>query len=133
MSPADVLRLLLALALVALGPLVLLLVLDAFFPGSWIERFRARRGVRQDRQRAVQSLRRLAGSGLLTKLADLPRLRREAATDPQAYDQALIEICDLLQVPHALGPEVTGMDRDIERVRLEALLQAAGVRLQEPE
>lgn len=44
-----------------------------------------------------------------------------------AYDQLLIEACDMLAVPHGLMPEVSGPDREIERYRTEANLQAAGV------
>ena len=44
-----------------------------------------------------------------------------------AYDQLLIEVCEMLAVPHGLGPGLTGPDREIERFRTEADLQAAGV------
>lgn len=70
--------------------------------------------------------------------ADLRRLRRQirasehcSATQQaalrQAYDQVLIETCAVVDVEHRLDLPTGGMERDIERFRVEALLEANGI------
>jgi hypothetical protein len=71
---------------------------------------------------------------------DLRRLDRQRKGGPtvestrwlaavvQAYDDRLCLACSFLGVPEHLGP-LEGIDRDIERVRVEGELQAAGVAL----
>ena len=73
-------------------------------------------------------------------VADLRRLDRQRRTSPttesvlwlaavlQAYDQRLALASRSLGLTEHLG-QLDGMDRDIERVRVEGLLQAAGIRL----
>jgi hypothetical protein len=73
--------------------------------------------------------------------ADLRRLNRELALVPagtpmvrwralwSAYDGVLMEAADLLQVPHELRdlPVQIGMERDLERLRVLAALEGAGL------
>ena len=70
--------------------------------------------------------------------ADLRRLRVAVATDQRrsathqlanrvAYDQLLIQACQMLNVPHELGKNMAGPERDIERIRVEAELERAGI------
>ena len=70
--------------------------------------------------------------------ADLRRLRVAVATDhPRsathqlanrvAYDQLLMQACQMLNVPHELGKNTAGPERDIERIRVEAELERAGM------
>jgi hypothetical protein len=71
--------------------------------------------------------------------ADVRRLSRQLALVPagaplvrwralwSAYDTVLIEAADQLEVPHELGAAPVGMPRDIERLRLLAALEGAGL------
>jgi hypothetical protein len=71
--------------------------------------------------------------------ADLRRLSRQLALVPagaslvrwralwSAYDDVLTEAAELLEVPHELPTTPAGMARDIERLRLLAALEGAGL------
>jgi hypothetical protein len=71
--------------------------------------------------------------------ADLRRLSRQLALVPAgaslvrwralwaAYDDVLMEAADQLEVPHELRDAPLGTDRDIERIRLLAALDGAGL------
>ena len=70
--------------------------------------------------------------------ADLRRLRRAVATDQQrsathqlanrvAYDQLLMQACEMVAVPHDLDQKTAGPERNIERIRVEAELERAGI------
>ncbi|SEP09859.1 hypothetical protein [Trujillonella endophytica] len=71
--------------------------------------------------------------------ADLRRLARQLALVPAgvpvarrrglqaAYDDVLVEAAALLEVPHALTLTPLGHARDVERLRLQAALRAAGL------
>ena len=72
--------------------------------------------------------------------ADLRRLRRAVATDQQrsathqlanrvAYDQLLMQACEMLDMRHDLDKTTAGPERDIERIRVEAELERAGIAL----
>lgn len=73
--------------------------------------------------------------------ADARRLRRECALVPTgapmarrrgvllAYDDVLVEAAHSLGVEHGLGSLPLGPARDLERLRLEAGLEASGLRL----
>jgi hypothetical protein len=50
----------------------------------------------------------------------------------RAYDQVLAEACAALEVEHLLGVLPPGDELDLERVRVEGLLWAAGLRIDEP-
>jgi hypothetical protein len=72
--------------------------------------------------------------------ADLRRLSRQLALVPSgstlvrwkalwaAYDGVLVEAAEMLEVPHELGEQpAAGMARDVERVRVLAALEGAGL------
>jgi hypothetical protein len=72
--------------------------------------------------------------------ADLRRLSRQLALVPSgstlvrwkalwaAYDGVLVEAAEMLEVPHELGEQpVAGVARDLERVRVLAALEGAGL------
>jgi predicted alpha/beta-hydrolase family hydrolase len=73
--------------------------------------------------------------------ADLRRLSRQLALVPAgaslvrrralrvAYDDVLTEAAEQLEVPHELPGTPPGMARDIERLRLLAALEGAGLRV----
>lgn len=70
-----------------------------------------------DLRRVHRSLRRLA--------PDAPELRRRATR--QAYDALLADACRALDVPHRLDETPDGLDREIERLRVEEALRTAGL------
>jgi hypothetical protein len=47
--------------------------------------------------------------------------------DRVAYDQVLIQASEMLQIEHDLAKHSAGMERNIERLRVEAELERAGV------
>lgn len=70
--------------------------------------------------------------------ADLRRLRLAVASDQRrsathqaanrvAYDQLLMQACAMLAVDHRLDEQTSGPERDIERIRVEAELERAGL------
>ncbi len=71
--------------------------------------------------------------------ADLRRLSRQLALVPagaplvrwralwSAYDAVLVEAAELLEVPHTLPEAPVGVAREIERLRLTAALESAGL------
>jgi hypothetical protein len=75
--------------------------------------------------------------------ADLRRLHRQLETVPSttpqprgrallaAYDDVLAEAALLLEVPEALRSTPEGWDRDAERLRVEAGLAGAGLRVRD--
>lgn len=80
----------------------------------------------------------LRGRPIEQLAADLRRLRTAAATDQQrsathqlanrvAYDQLLMQACEMVSVSHDLDKKTTGPERDIERIRVEAELERAGI------
>jgi hypothetical protein len=56
-----------------------------------------------------------------------PALRRRATR--QAYDALLVQACAAVDVPHRLDALPEGLDREVERLRVEEALRAAGVRV----
>lgn len=56
-----------------------------------------------------------------------PAVRRTATR--QAYDALLVQACSALDVPHGLDRIAEGVDRDVERLRVEEALREAGVRV----
>ena len=79
-----------------------------------------------------------AGRPIEQLAADLRRLRAAVATDQQrsathqlanrvAYDQLLMQACAMLDIPHHLGKDTAGIERDIERIRIEVELARAGI------
>jgi hypothetical protein len=56
-----------------------------------------------------------------------PALRRLATR--QAYDALLVQACVAVDVPHRLDALAEGVDREVERLRVEEALREAGVRV----
>ncbi|GAA3659536.1 hypothetical protein C8D88_105465 [Lentzea atacamensis] len=93
--------------------------------------------------RALRKLRRpalVAGNPPIECIAaDLRRVRRVLSCFPpgtsaikrigarQAYDELLIQACAALDVEHRLRSLPEGVDRDIERLRLEECLRNLGL------
>ncbi len=141
------------LAAVAIGLMIGLPILLHFafeaLCGGWEERFarwrfektmnwRAGRGL--GRRRDVRALRRPSGVPIEQVAADIRRLRLLVSVESErsavqqlgarmAYDQVLIQACTMLGIEHELTDGVAGMDREIERLRVEAALENAGLTL----
>ncbi|HVV09068.1 hypothetical protein [Amycolatopsis sp.] len=61
----------------------------------------------------------------LTRLApDAPAVRRRATR--QAYDALLIQACRAINEPHWLTELAEGIERDMERLRIEERLRSSG-------
>jgi hypothetical protein len=56
-----------------------------------------------------------------------PAVRRRATRD--AYDALLVQACTALDVPHRLDAIGEGIDREVERLRVEEALRLAGIRV----
>jgi hypothetical protein len=56
-----------------------------------------------------------------------PAVRRRATR--QAYDALLVQACAAVEVDHRLDTATEGMDREVERLRVEEALRDAGVRV----
>ncbi len=80
----------------------------------------------------------LRGRPIEQLAADLRRLRTAVANDQQrsathqlanrvAYDHLLMQACEMLNIQHGLGMTTAGPERDIERIRVEAELERAGI------
>ena len=110
---------------------MLALVLTVVFHGESMVRF-----VRRHRPAPLAP----AGPPIETLAADLARLRSATRTlEPgtshvrrtatlAAYDDALAQACHALDLPDTLSDVRPGPDREAERLRVEALLEAAGLR-----
>ena len=103
--------------------------------GRWDEHLGRRRPPDSDAGEPAPHLR---GRPIEQLAADLRRLRVAVATDhPRsathqlanrvAYDHLLMQACEMLDVPHDLGKQTAGRERDIERIRVEAELERAGI------
>jgi hypothetical protein len=97
----------------------------------WIaRRWRRRRAAadpepwRRPLQVVAADVRRLARSLTLVP-AGAPMVRRRALI--AAYDDVLVEAAALLDVPHELRTTPEGPARDVERLRLLATLEGAGL------
>lgn len=130
----------LAVAIMVLVPIGCVLLWD-LLAGRWdesISHFRQRQLMAAERRRSLRALRRMHGVPLERLAADLRRLREVVRADAHrsaaqqlgnrlAYDQVLVQACSMLEIEHELGEETTGIERDIERLRVEAELERAGV------
>ena len=96
------------------------------------------RGRPSDSAEAGDAAPHLRGRPVEQLAADLRRLRSAAAVDQRrsathqlanrvAYDQLLMQACQMMNVPHELGKHTAGPQRDIERIRVEAELERAGI------
>jgi hypothetical protein len=116
-----------------LAPVAVLSLIDRCASGRPV---RSRRRLRRRRaQPAVQAV----GRPIQVVAADLRRLSRQLALVPAgaplvrwqalwaAYDDVLTEAAAQLDVPHELPTTPNGMARDLERLRLLAALEGAGL------
>ena len=129
-----------AVSIIVLVPIGFVMVYDAL-SGRWDRRFKGVRtwfGGAVEHHRGVRALRHQQGVSLERLAADLRRLRLAVSTDAHrsaahqlgnrlAYDRVLMQICAMLVIEHDLDTELAGLDRDIERIRVEAELERAGV------
>ncbi|HEV7980935.1 hypothetical protein [Amycolatopsis sp.] len=63
---------------------------------------------------------------LLAQFAPGTPMARRTGTR-QAYDALLTDACDAVEIPNRLGEIPEGMDREIERLRVEESLRTAGL------
>lgn len=122
---------LLLLAVVVIAPTLLFWVIlrvprgfDSV--GAYLRRRRGPTPAAPPIERLAADLRRVHRA-----LADFPpgtpNVRRRAAKE--AYDALLAQACVAVDVPHRLDALPEGMDRELERLRVEDALRAAGVRV----
>jgi hypothetical protein len=130
----------LAVVIMVMVPIGCVLLWD-LLAGRWdesISRFRERQIMSAEHRRTLKALRQIQGAPLERLAADLRRLREVIRADAHrsaaqqvgnrmAYDQVLIQACSMLEIEHELRDATTGFERDIERFRVEAELERAGV------
>ena len=115
-------------------------LLYGLLAGRWdaaISNWRESRRQKAERRRNLRAMRRQQGVPLEQVAANLRRLRGVLAVDAHrsvhqigyrvAYDQVLIQASEMLQIEHDLAKHSAGMERNIERLRVEAELERAGV------
>lgn len=93
---------------------------------------------RREHRRNVRALKHQTGPPIERLGSDLRRIRRsiraggpssatQQAALRQAYDEVLAETCTMLNLTHELDRPTIGTERDIERLRVEAVLEAHGI------
>ena len=116
-------------------------LLYGLLAGRWdaaISNWRGSRRQKAERRRNLRAMRRQQGVPLEQIAANLRRLRGVLTVDEHrsavhqignrvAYDQVLIQASEMLQIEHDLAKRSAGMERNIERLRVEAELERAGV------
>jgi biopolymer transport protein ExbB/TolQ len=129
-----------AVAIMVLVP-ILGVVLYDLLAGRWddsLRRWRERRSSLAAHRQAVRELRRQQGVPIEQLAADLRRLRSILGSDAHrsaahqmgnrlAYDKLLSQVCEMLEIEHELEGDSIGFERDIERIRVEAELERAGL------
>jgi hypothetical protein len=129
-----------AVAIMVFIPILSVLFYDLLV-GRWDEtlrRWRERRSSAAAHRQAVRELRHQQGVPIERLAADLRRLRAILGTDAHrsaahqmgnrlAYDKLLMQVCEMLEIEHDLEGESIGFERDIERIRVEAELERAGL------
>lgn len=139
-DPYQVVLCIIAVAIMILIPIVCVALFD-LTAGRWdepIARWRGKYSDATEHRRNVKALRQLEGVPIERLAADLRRLRSVLADDAHrsaahqignrlAYDTVLKQACQMLDIGHDLEQNSAGMDRDIERFRVEAELERAGV------
>ena len=129
-----------AVAIMVFVPILTVLFYDLLV-GRWddaLHRWRERRSSAAAHRQAVRELRHQQGVPIEQLAADLRRLRAILGTDAHrsaahqmgnrlAYDKLLMQVCEMLEVEHDLQSESIGFERDIERIRVEAELERAGL------
>jgi hypothetical protein len=133
MDKKEVRLTILASAILVGVPLIVNAIHDVL-AGRWDEQL----GRRPPSNPADEVAPHLRGRPIEQLAADLRRLRAAVAHDQHrsathqlanrvAYDQLLMQACEMLDVPHGLGKKTAGSERDIERIRVEAELERAGI------
>ena len=129
-----------AVSIMILVPVGVVL-LYGLLAGRWdaaISNWRGSRRQKAERRRNLRAMRRQQGVPLEQVAANLRRLRGVLTVDEHrsavhqignrvAYDQVLIQASEMLQIEHDLAKRSAGMERNIERLRVEAELERAGV------
>ena len=129
-----------AVSIMILVPVGVVL-LYGLLAGRWdaaISNWRGSRRQKAGRRRNLRAMRRQQGVPLEQVAANLRRLRGVLTVDAHrsavhqignrvAYDQVLIQASEMLQIEHDLAKRSAGMERNIERLRVEAELERAGV------
>ena len=129
-----------AVSIMVLVPVGCVLAWD-LIAGRWdasISRWREKRAADAEHRKGVRALKTQQGVPLEQLAADLRRLRALLGQDEHrsaahqmgnrlAYDRLVIQICEMLDIEHELGGNSIGVERDIERFRVEAELERAGV------
>jgi ABC-type phosphate transport system auxiliary subunit len=129
-----------AVSIMVLIPIFCMFVWD-LLAGRWdasIKRWREKRAADAAHRKGVRALKTQQGIPIEQLAADLRRLRALLGKDEHrsaahqignrlAYDRLMIQICEMLDIEHELGGDSIGVERDIERFRVEAELERAGV------
>jgi biopolymer transport protein ExbB/TolQ len=129
-----------AVAIMVLVPILGLVFYD-LLAGRWdgsLRRWRERHSESAAHRQAVRELRRQQGVPIEQLAADLRRLRAIVGSDAHrsaahqmgnrlAYDKLLRQVCEMLEIEHELDGDSIGFERDIERIRVEAELERAGL------
>jgi hypothetical protein len=131
-----------AVAIMVLVPILSVVFYD-LLAGRWdggLRRWQERRNSAAAHRQAVRELRHQQGIPIEQLAADLRRLRAILGTDSHksaahqmgnrlAYDKLLTQVCEMLEIEHELDADSVGFERDIERIRVEAELERAGLTL----
>jgi hypothetical protein len=129
-----------AVAIMVLAPILAVVIYDLLV-GRWdggLRRWRDRRSSAAAHRQAVRELRHQQGVPIEQLASDLRRLRAILGTDAHrsaahqmgnrlAYDKLLMQVCEMLEIEHDLAGDSIGFERDIERIRVEAELERAGL------
>ena len=129
-----------AVSIMVLVPISCVLVWD-LITGRWdasINRWREKRAADAAHRKGIRALKTQHGVPIEQLAADLRRLRALLGQDEHrsaahqignrlAYDRLMIQICEMLDIEHELGGDSIGVERDIERFRVEAELERAGL------
>jgi hypothetical protein len=123
--------------LVPVGVVLLYGLLAGHWDAAAISNWRESRRQKAERRRNLRAMRRQQGVPLEQVAANLRRLRGVLTDEHRsavhqignrvAYDQLLIQASEMLQIEHDLAKHSAGMERNIERLRVEAELERAGV------
>lgn len=139
-DPYQLILGIIALVLVVLAPIGFILLYEGLAGrfDAGITAWRNKLGERRQHKANVKALRDQRGVPIEQLAADLRRLRVAVSQDQHrsaahqvgnrmAYDRVLIDVCAMLDVEHELDRGLAGLEQDIERVRVEADLERAGL------
>ena len=121
---------------IAVAIMVLVPILSVVFYDLVVGRWDG--GLRRWRERRNSAAAHRQGVPIEQLAADLRRLRAILGSDSHksaahqmgnrlAYDKLLIQVCEMLEIEHELDGDSVGFERDIERIRVEAELERAGL------